>query len=225
VVSKENQYHFHVNKESLILKSKLDFKGKVLSLQKDTLRLKLDRNLKKKIPVRINQSIQYAVGYGSDKGLVVSPDSITISGPSQVIDTIRYVSTENLNLEGLNVDYNSRLDINTEELQPTIKVVPSEVEANILVSKFTEGNQKIPITINNIPEGLEIKIFPKEISVIYRVGLDKYNEINPRDFIIIADYAKVSEESSFLTLELIKKPKSIHDVRLQVKQVQFVVLK
>ncbi|WP_103071453.1 CdaR family protein [Aquimarina sediminis] len=225
VLNTENQYYFYVNKESSILKKKLDFKGRILSLQKDTLRLKLDLNLEKKIPVVIKQEIQYAIGYGSDKGLVISPDSILISGPSQVIDTISDIRTENLKLEGLNVNYDSELNINIEELPVTAKVVPSKVKANILVSKFTEGNQRIPITINNVPEGVEIKIFPKEISIVYRVGLDKYNEISPRDFMIVADYAKVSEESSFLTLELVDQPKSIHDVRLQVKQVQFVVLK
>ncbi|WP_074409370.1 CdaR family protein [Aquimarina megaterium] len=225
VINSGDQYYFRVDKESSVLKNKLDFKGRVLSVQKDTIRLKLDRNLKKKIQVKIAEKIQYAIGYGSDKGLVVSPDSITISGPSQIIDTIQYITTENLNLEGLNVNYTSKLDIDIEELPATITVTPAQVEANVLVSKFTEGDQKIPITLNNIPEGTEIKIFPKEISVVYRVGLDKYNEISPRDFMVVADYAKASEESLFLTLELVNKPDYIHDVRLQVKQVQFVVLK
>ncbi|WP_108809330.1 YbbR-like domain-containing protein [Aquimarina spinulae] len=225
VINSGDQYYFRVDKESSVLKNKLDFKGRVLSVQKDTIRLKLDRNLEKKIQVKIAEKIQYAIGYGSDKGLVVSPDSVTISGPSQIIDTIQYITTENLNLEGLNVNYTSKLDIDIEELPATITVTPAQVEANVLVSKFTEGDQKIPITLNNIPEGTEIKIFPKEISVVYRVGLDKYNEISPRDFMVVADYAKASEESLFLTLELVNKPDYIHDVRLQVKQVQFVVLK
>ncbi len=225
VINDENQYYFKVDKESSVLKNKLDFKGRVLSLQKDTLRLKVDLNLEKKIPVRIAQNIRYAVGYGSDEGLVVSPDSIMISGPSQVIDTIESIRTESLNLEGLNVDYTSDLNIDVLGMSSTIKVIPSKVKANILVSKFTEGNQKIPITIDNVPEGIDIKIFPKEITVVYRVGLDKYNEISQRDFKVVADYAKVSEESSFLTLELVNRPGSIHDVRLQEKQVQFVMLK
>ncbi len=221
----EDQYLFYINKESAILRRKLDFKGRVLSVQKDTLRLQLDINSKKKIPIKLDQDIQYAVGYGSDKGLVVSPDSILISGPSQIVDTLTHISTEYLNLEGLNVDHASELNISTLDLPSTVKVVPKKVSATIAVSKFTEGNQKIPITLYNVPEGTEIKIFPKEITVVYRVGLDKYNEISARDFMVTADYAKASEESSFLTLELASMPETIHDVRLQEKQIQFVVLK
>ena len=220
-----NRYSFFVNKEALLLNNKLDFKGKVLSVQKDTLRLYLDDNLKKKVPVYADQDIAYAVGYGSDQGLVLKPDSITVSGPSQVVGAIKYLYTEKIDLKGLNVDHTAKLRINTDELPSDILVIPPKVDASILVSKFTEGNQKVPITIRNAPEGMEIKIFPKEISVVYRVGLDKYNEISPRNFVVIADYAKASEESSFLTVELVEKPSVIHDVRLQEKQVQFVVLK
>ncbi|MEW7290461.1 hypothetical protein [Aquimarina sp. 2304DJ70-9] len=225
VSGNDDEYFFYVNKESSILKKKLDFKGRVLSIHKDTLRLKLDVNLEKKVPVKTLQDIKYTVGYGSDKGLVISPDSALVSGPSKIIDTIQFIHTEDLIIEGLNVDYTSELNINTEKLPASVLVMPQKIKADILVSKFTEGNQKIPITVNNVPEGVEIKIFPKEITVVYRVGLDTYNEISPRDFMVTADYAKASEESSFMTLELTNIPKSIHDVRLQEKQVQFVVLK
>ncbi len=221
----DDEYLFYINKDSRLLRDKLDFKGRVLSVKKDTLRLQLDINLEKKIPIKLDQDIQYAVGYGSDKGLVVSPDSILISGPSQIIDTLTAISTEYLNLEGLNVDYVSELNISTLDLPSVVKIEPKKVEASILVSKFTEGSQKVPITVYNVPEGVEIKIFPKEINVVYRVGLDKYNEISARDFMVTADYAKASDESAFLTLELSSAPKTIHDVRLQEKQIQFVVLK
>lgn len=223
IANTKGEYNFYVDKESSILKNKLDFNGRILSVQKDTLRLKLDHKSQKKIPVVIEQNIQYSSGYGSSKGVSVFPDSVMVSGPSQIVDTIQSVKTKKLVLEGLNIDYTSELGIET--LPSNVIVTPSKVKSSILVSKFTEGSQKIPITLNNIPQGLDVKIFPKEISVVYRVSLDKYNEISPRDFIVVADYAKASEESLFLSLELINKSKFVHDVRLQEKQVQFIVLK
>jgi len=222
--TKVNDYYFYLGEANQSLKDKLNFKGRVLSVQKDTLRAILDINLKKKIPIRLTKEIQYAPGYGSDEGVVLSPDSIMISGPKRIIDTIHQVTTENLELDGVNTDYKKILSIKIDSLPPRIQVVPKEVEANILVSKFTEGSQEIPITLINVPDGREIKIFPKEVKVVYRVGLDKYNEINQRDFKVIADYNKLAEDSSFLILELIDMPTSIHDVRLQDKQVQFVIL-
>jgi len=223
--SKEDEYYFRINKESKILRDKLDFKGKILRVRKDSLRLQLDLNAEKKVPVIPKEDIQYAVGYGSEKGLELSPDSVVVSGPSKIIDTIQNVNTESLVLNGINQDHTSDLNINLSELHSNVTVTTKKVEAKILVSKFTEGNQKIPITLNNVPDGVEIKIFPKEIAVVYRIGLDKYNEISALDFMVVADYAKASEESSYLTLELVNRPEAIHDVRLQERQVQFVVVK
>ncbi|WP_298541021.1 YbbR-like domain-containing protein [uncultured Aquimarina sp.] len=221
---KENDYYFYLGEANQSLKNKLNFNGRVLSVQKDTLKVILDINLKKKIPIQLTKEIEYAPGYGSDEGVVLSPDSITISGPKRIIDTIHQVTTENLKLDAVNTDYNKILSIKIDSLPPRIQVVPKEVEANIVVSKFTEGSQEIPITLINVPDTREIKIFPKEVKVVYRVGLDKYNEINQRDFKVIADYNKVAEDSSFLILELIDMPTAIHDVRLQDKQVQFIIL-
>jgi len=223
-IEKGNDYHFYVDKENQTMKDKLNFKGNILSVQKDTLKVKLDINLKKKIPIRILEEIAYAPGYGSDKGVVLLPDSIMINGPERIVDTIQYIDTENLKLEGLNTDYKTVLAIKVDSLPSRVTITPKEVEASISVSKFTEGSQEVPITLMNMPEGKEIKIFPKEVKVVYRVGLDKYNEISVRNFKVIADYNKVAEDSSFLILELIDMPISIHDVRLQDKQVQFVIL-
>ncbi|GAA0719387.1 hypothetical protein GCM10009430_18390 [Aquimarina litoralis] len=224
IETSENEYYFYVNKADQSLKEKLNFKGRILSSEKDTLRIKLDVNLEKKIPVKVSKELQYAAGYGSDKGVVLMPDSVKINGPKNTIDTISYVTTEDLKLEGLNTDYKTTLAIKTDSLPSRVVVIPDEVEASIGVSKFTEGSQEIPITLMNVPEGKEIKIFPKEVKVVYRVGLDKYNEISLRDFKVLADYNKVSADSPFLILELVDMPESIHDVRLQDKQVQFVIL-
>lgn len=224
IETSENEYYFYINKADQSLKEKLSFKGRILSTEKDTLRIKLDVNLVKMIPVKVSKELQYVAGYGSDKGVVLIPDSVKINGPKNTIDTISYVITEDLKLEGLNTDYKTTLEIKTDSLPPRVVVVPNEVEASISVSKFTEGSQEIPITLMNVPEGKEIKIFPKEVKVVYRVGLDKYNEISLRDFKVLADYNKVSADSPYLILELVDMPESIHDVRLQDKQVQFVIL-
>ncbi|KAA1247060.1 hypothetical protein [Aquimarina sp. RZ0] len=221
----DNNYYFSIDIKDQSLRDKLDFEGRVLSAQKNTLRAKLDVTLKKKIPVRLIKEIGYVPGYGSDRGVLLLPDSITIHGPEKIVDTIHYIYTENLKLEDLNTDYSTSLSIKTNGLPEDVYITPKEIEASIVVSKFTEGSQEVPISLINVPEGKEIKIFPKDVIVVYRVGLDKYNEINVRDFKVVADYDNIAEDSSFLILKLVDIPASIHDVRLQDKQVQFVILK
>ncbi len=219
-----NDYHFYIDKENQVLKDKLDFKGRILSVQKDTVKAKLDASLEKKVPIKLGKDIKYAPGYGSDKGVVLLPDSIVIRGTEKVVDTIGFVMVEDIDLENLNTDYATTLLIKTDQLPEMIEINPKQVEAVIAVSKFTEGSQEVPVTLINVPKDKEVKIFPKEVKVVYRVGLDKYNEVGVRNFRVIADYNNVSDDSSFLILDLVDKPEFIHDVRLLDKQVQFVIL-
>lgn len=221
----ENEYSFELNKNSHLLSQKLGFSGNVMSVRDSRLSLFLDDNLIKKIPVRVVQDVVYAVGYGSDFGIQVLPDSVTISGPSKIIDTIQFVETEKLTLKDLNEDYQSDLKINKEHFPKSVSIIPREVSSSISVEKITEGTLSIPIVLKNIPVGVEVKIFPKETKVVYKVSLAKYKEITAQDFVIVADYAKAKDESLFLNLELTSKPDAVHDIRIQDKQVQFVVLK
>lgn len=224
VVFTDKEYQFYVDKNATALVKKLNFSGKILSVQSDTVTLKLDVNLKKKLPIRFKGQVKYATGYGSDKGIEVVPDSVTISGPQSIVDTITSIQTNRLELDGLNSDYDIQIELDTTGLPPRVMITPKEVKAQVKVSKFTEGSQKIPITVQNITEGEQITIFPKEVTVVYRVGLEKYDQVSTINFKVIADYKKASQESSYLMLELTEMPDFIHDVRLQDKQVQYVIL-
>jgi len=222
--SKNDVYYFDIDKEGQVLKNKLGFMGRVLHAQKDSLKAIFDVSLEKKVPIRLTEKIDYAPGYGSDRGMILRPDSIAIRGAQKVVDTIGFVVTEDINLENLNSDFKAILSVKMSQFLDVVEIYPKQVEATIAVSKFTEGSQEIPVTLINVPEGKEVKIFPKEVKVVYRVGLDKYNQINIRNFKVVADYNQVSGDSSFLILDLVDKPEFVHDVRLMDKQVQFVIL-
>ncbi|MFC5044704.1 CdaR family protein [Aquimarina hainanensis] len=218
-------YSFFIDKQALLLKNNLDFKGRVLSVQKDTIRLKLDENLEKKIPVTINGNVTFTAGYGSAEGVIPSPDSVIVSGAKRIVDTIASIQTEEFLIEGVHKNYSTKVALDRSDFPLGVTVSPLEITASIDVSKFTEGSQEIPVTLINVPDNHEVKVFPKEVKVVYRVGLDTYNTIAPSDFKIIADYQKVAEGSSFLILEIKEYPVTVHDVRLGEKQVQFVILK
>ncbi|TYP72266.1 CdaR family protein [Aquimarina intermedia] len=221
---RSNEYVFALDKKGDFIKRKLEFKGNVIDLQKDTVFLKLHTIFDKKVPVRPNVSLKYAAGYGSSEGLEIQPDSIMLSGIKQVLDSINYVVTTSLTVDGLKSNWEEEVPIKMDSLQEVVNVVPRIINASVSVSKFTEGSQNVPIILENVPENEEVKIFPKEVKIVYRVGLDKYDDISERDFKVIADYREASENNAFLFLKLIKSPEKIHDVRLQEKQIQFVIV-
>ncbi|WP_378187220.1 CdaR family protein [Aquimarina sp. W85] len=219
-----NKYVFALDKKGDFIKRKLDFKGNVIAFEKDTLVLKLNTILEKKVPVKTNITFQYAAGYGSSEGLKIEPDSSTIRGVKKVLDSIKYVETSAIEVDGLKSNWEEKVSIKMDSLQGVLTIDPPYVSAMVSVSKFTEGSQIVPVVLENVPDKEEIKIFPKEVKIVYRVGLDKYDEISERDFKVVANYEEATEDNAFLLLKLEKYPEKIHDVRLQEKQIQFVIV-
>lgn len=220
----ELNYYFMTSKQQAFLKEKLNFKGAILSIQKDSLQVFLDEKLEKKIPVLMKGSVDFAPGYGSYEGMILSPDSIQISGPFGIVDTLRKIYTREIKLEELKNDFSETVVLETNTFPETVSFNEKSVEAAISVSKFTEGSQEILISLINVPKDKNITIFPKKIKVVYQVGLQKYDQVAAADFKVIADYKNATENSSYLILELIKKPAIVYDVRLPEKQVQYVII-
>ena len=219
-----SKYYFLTKENRNYFKEKLDFKGNIISIHKDTLMVLVDINKRRKVPIRLVGSLKYAVGYGSGNGLQTETDSVMISGPKQVVDTLNHIYTKEFNIHDLKKDYKTKLVLNTTGLPKTLIIQPESINATIKVSKFTEGKQKIPVLLKNVPKDKEINIFPKEVMVIYSVGLDQFNSVKKSDFEVFADFDKIQKKSSFLVLELVKSSPVVYNVRLQDKQVQYVII-
>ncbi|RZS92601.1 CdaR family protein [Aquimarina brevivitae] len=221
----DNIYFFKINKEDGFLRDQLDFKGRILSVRKDTLMLHLDFLKGKKVVVQPNASIKFMAGYGSDEGLQLIPDSVYVTGPDKIIDSIKAITTEKIELSEINENVNDEVHLAIDSLPKNIGIEPQKVSVKLRVSKFTEGSREIPISLVNVPDNSAVTIFPKNATVIYRVALDKFESITSQDFRVVADYNKVSPDSPYLILEIENAPDFVHDLRLREKQVQFVILK
>lgn len=221
----DKKFLFSIDKDNELLKKQLDFNGRVLSLRKDTMVLYLDIIKTKQLKVKSSIDIKYMDGYGSDDGLRFSPDSVTVSGPEKIMDSLYSIATETLELTDINEDVTDKIALAIDSMPSNIKVNPKKVDFVITVDKFTEGSLEIPVTLINVPEDVVINIFPKNVSIVYRVALNKFDKITPQDFRVIADYSKIIQDSPYLILGIENAPDFVYDLRLREKQVQFVILK
>ncbi|HND29651.1 MAG TPA: CdaR family protein [Myxococcota bacterium] len=90
---------------------------RVVSLSPSTLRVQLDRILKKKVAVRIAETGDIANGYRL-QGLKVQPNNIELIGPSSLLRSVSEVSTDPVDLSGLRDDMS--LDV-ALDLKPGIR--------------------------------------------------------------------------------------------------------
>ncbi|ETN95639.1 CdaR family protein [Zhouia amylolytica] len=191
----------------------------------DSIVFDLGVNKKKKVPVVSNLEINFKTDYGLVDSLIISPSEIWILGPDGLIDSIHYVSTQDMVLKNVQSD----IDIETSLSQPdslsSIEFELKEVNIRGKVNRFSEKMIKVPLLIENIPEGTKVRTFPQQINVICRAPIQNLKLISPDNFLIVADYKEVQEGGGYLIPKLVKKPSNIKEVKLMQTKVEFLLKK
>ena len=208
------------------IESQLPGSMSLLEMDKDTLSFNFYSTETKKVKVKPRLRINLAQNYLLDGDLKIEPDSITITGPKNEIDSINDVSTLKQNLTDLTSDFSRTVEVyKSPELKNTV-FSTGTVLVSGAVARFSEKILEIPIKIINEPKGMQVKIFPDKVSVVCKAKIDELKQLQSSDFQVTADYGTVENGNlKMLELVLAKKPKNIHSARLNEKNVEFILTK
>jgi hypothetical protein len=154
----------------------------------------------------------------------MKPDSITISGPPSMIDSIRFIRTPTKKIT--NINYYTVLK------EPLIKPVNSKklilsadsVEIIIPVEKFTEETIKVPLDVNGISRN-KIRLFPEHGSITYHVALKDFEKINNSMFKAEVDIDKNFRNKQKLKVNITQSPSNVKITQIEPENVEFLILK
>lgn len=177
----------------------------------------------KRVPIISRIKANYAPGFSSETPPVINPDSVTISGPSSILDTIPSVFTENVTEKGIDRNMTSRVKL--EEIDPKVTLYEKEIDWRVEVQKFTEGKVKVPLSVINLPPNVDLSLFPANVEVTYMVSVEKYDLVKIDDFKLICDYNEISEDQNFFIVKLQKKPDFIKNVMISPKKAHYIIKK
>lgn len=198
----------------------------ILKVSPDTLFLKLGKNKTKEVPVIHQLELTFENGYNLYDSLRIAPETITISGPEDVVDTLKVVYTEIKQIERISSDIELDIKLLKNDSLKRLKYSVSKVKVLAKVDKFTEGKLNIPLRVINLPKGYSIKLFPKEVTITYTANVSDFNSITENDFAIQCNYADIENtNASFFIPKLIKFPKAVKTHRIENKKINFLIKK
>jgi hypothetical protein len=177
----------------------------------------------KKVPVTINLQPEFVVGYDLKTPLRAQPDSITIVGPEQYLKAIDAVATEGLKMNAVKTDIDVALDLDIYDFPQYLKFSTTQVQVVGAVDKFTEGAVSVPVQLVNIPDGILVSIFPKEIPVVYYTSLSTYDAITPEDFRIECDFSTLDYASGVMVPKLVLYPSEAKTAALQINSIEYII--
>ena len=97
------------------------------------------------------------------------------------------------------------------------------VQANVNISKFTEGNMELPIEIENLPKGYSLKLFPDKVSIKYNVAFENFEKINAMQFNASVNYLKIEPTSNKLKILLLKYPTDVRAIKINPEKVEYIL--
>lgn len=176
----------------------------------------------KEVDIIPNIKINLADQFHLTNAIEIRPSKMKIYGEKEIIDTIKYIYTEELVLNDLKS--NTKKAIGIKRIKG-INTDIQKVEVDINVEQITEKNLKIPISIINVPDSVEIQIYPEYATVSFTVGFSKFDIINTDYFSVQIDFNKIDMNNKFANIHLIRYPKEISNVRFLPKKAEYLINK
>lgn len=135
----------------------------ILKINPDSIAVKVENEINKKLPVNISLSGKPAKGF-IVTGTSAKPMSVILQGPEQMLEQINAVSTKPINIKGLSGSFKKEVAL---DLMENLKLVDSSII--VLASIFIE-EQMITKTFDNIPvqgdgSPYEYRIIPPVIMI------------------------------------------------------------
>ena len=228
-----NTYTGHFQKKGDIFEYVLntyDIKDKISSQLSNDIRLnnispeeiifKFATTKSKKIPLRPNIDYTLKRQYILN-AIVLIPDSILVSGPGPVIDTLQYAETLPVKFKDLR-----KTTIHSVRLKPIPDCIFEEkdIDVKLEVEQFTEDKRTLPIVPEQVPDSMNIRLFPSQVSVSYEIGLSKYDKITDKDFIFSVVYPK-NTNNPHLEVKAVKVPPFIKNLSYSPQKIEYILEK
>ena len=177
---------------------------------------------KKKVAIKLNQSISLKPEMWLAKPIVLIPDSIIIYGEKQKLDSIEFINSEELLLNEVSEKITNNVSLIIPD-QVQSKIMNIEVE--IQVEPFVEQLIEYKVQVNNLKKGYTIKLFPDLVQVTLRVPKNKYSMLQTDFLKLNVDASLISSENLFLDVEIENLPSFVHIQRVYPSKLEFLLIK
>ncbi len=205
------------------LTNQLRAECQISSIKPDTLFFSLDRIISKSVPVTPDIDIITERQYFIKGSVVVDPDSVLITGPRNILDTLKSVKTKYRKLTSLNETVKRNFLLADSK---DFTISEKRVNVTIPVEQFTEAELLVPVRILNIPDTIDIKIFPDAVTVKCFVAVTDYKKIEEIPFEAVIDLKKVNLNSSEkIPVDIRNIPTFVNSLRFAPLEVDFLIEK
>ena len=152
----------------------------------------------------------------------IEPSKIKIYGKKDVLDTVEFVYTEEIVLENIKSDVRKTVKLKNSNVY---NFDIDNVDIVLNIEQITEKSLKIPVSIINVPDSIDIQIFPENVTLSFTVGFSKFDMIKSDYFSVQIDYNNIDLNNKYANIRLVRYPKTISNIRFTPKKAEYLLKK
>lgn len=188
----------------------------------DSLRFKFDRQIKRRIPLVLDSThLVINADYALVKPITITPGEVEFEGPASILDSLPDPFLLTIPKKPLTGPFKSYVPID----YPYKELVKSDiVEAEIAfdVKPLIWQNLVLPPTLVNKPEDKNYALQPAAVTLKYGFIPGQAPAIDPAQFYLIVNLARVNPKDSTVMVELKQKPAAVHRAVVRPLQVKVI---
>lgn len=175
--------------------------SKIVSVKINNLTFSYNHGRHKKVPVRFHGIAIPTEGYYLSRTQIV-PDSVIVYAAKDILNKIKYVSTEQLTISNFTEPKTQQVRIAKIK---NAKILPNHVKVELYPDILTEEYVEVPINAINVPADKTMRIFPSKVKIKFAVGAQRLRsmpknietrELLPEGFKAVADYNEVADHKA-----------------------------
>lgn len=190
----------------------------LLEIAPDTLHFRFAGRVTRMVKIKPDFNYTIVKQFTIKDEIILSPDSVEITGPDLILDTMAYVYTESLDLGELTRNYSDKVRL-SQNAELTYSV--TKVNCSIELERFTELQVTVPIEVLNLPDSILLQTFPSNIKINCKVGLSKYERIESYPFTAVVDFENIDERVQTLSVSIQNLPDYLLGHEYSPKTVEF----
>lgn len=204
--------------------NQLSKRMELVQMEDDTLFLNLIKLVSKQVPVLPRTNIDLATNYMLASGVKVTPETVTLRGPKNEVDTISSIRSSYLEVGNLSEDFSQEIALVLPNTLKQSNVKPNTVTISASVYRFSEKVISVPIQMINVPDSMRVRMFPDIVDILCQGKLAELKSIENTDFRVLGDYNDISVASqNRLPIVLDSFPSSLSKATLQKKEIEFIL--
>ena len=182
-----------------------DFQIRVLKIIPEAVTVKLDEVVVQKLEIQPDFVGEPAIGYKLlNEEVRVNPNALLVQGPKGVLEAMKAVKTEPIDLVGRIRSFNRTVRV---KLPPTLKPL-SEALVDVLIPLREEFNEKefrdVTVRVLNMPDISNIfEVTPEKISFTLKGSKRLLEKLSPEDLLAYVDLSGLKKGTYDLPLHVV----------------------